>query len=158
MTQHAKKAEVYSHWQIVFPELANTRGVMFGGKILAIMDMEAAVAASLFCNSAIATISIEQVDFFQPVYVGNRMETRARVVFTGKSSLVVHVECYAEDHLSGDRRICAAAFFNMVPLNKEGKSHPAPALLIDSDIERKAFEKAKTVHALAVQRRKSEKK
>lgn len=154
MTEEKRKPVIYSHWQIVFPSMANTHGVMFGGKILEIMDMEAGVAASLYCQSAVATVSIEQVDFLQPVYVGNRLETQARVVLTAGSSVVVYLECYAEDHLAGTRRFCASAYFNMISLNKEGKPQNVPPLLVESNEEQNTFHKAKHIFDSAVQRRK----
>ncbi len=154
MTQTAKHPKIYSHWQIVFPEMANTHGVMFGGKLLTIMDMQAGVAGSLYCQSAISTVSVEAVDFLHPVFMGNRLETVSRVVFVSKTSLVVKVTCFAENHLTGDRRHCATAFFNMVSINKEGKPQTAPTLLIETEEERQEAEKARLIREKAVERRK----
>ena len=153
MSHNAKRSEGYSHWQIVFPEMANTNGVMFGGKILAIMDMQAGVAGSLFCRSMITTVSIEAVDFLHPVQTGNRLETLARVVYVSKTSLVVKIDCYAENHLTGERRHCAAAYFNMVSIDSEGKPRPAPTLLIETDEDRREYEYAKSLRETALARR-----
>jgi acyl-CoA hydrolase len=154
MSQHAQRSTVYSHWQIVFPEMANTHSVMFGGKLLAIMDMQAAVAGSLFCHSSITTVSIEAVDFLHPVYMGNRLETQAKIIFVSKTSLVVKIDCFTENHLTGDRLHSAVAYFNMVSINKDGKPQAAPTLLIETEEERMDFEKAKSLREFAIERRK----
>jgi acyl-CoA hydrolase len=154
MKPKPQKSKMYNHWQIVFPSLVNTHGTLFGGKMLEIMDMMAAIAGSLYCHSAITTVSIEAVDFVHPVYTGNRLETQARVVFVSKTSLIIKVECFAENHLTGERVFCARAYFNMVSLDKAGKPQAAAELLIETDEEKNDYEQAKLLKEISKQRRK----
>lgn len=149
-----QKSTVHTHWQIVFPNLVNTHGAMFGGKILEIMDMMAGVAGSMYCRTAITTVSIEAVDFIAPVKSGNRLETQAKVVFTGRSSLMVKVACFVHDHLTGESRPCARGYFNMVSLGTNGKPMEVPELLTETEEERKDFDEARLYQTSAKERRK----
>ena len=62
-----KKAQALSSWDIVFPNDANPLGTMFGGKLMAIMDEMAGIAASRFCNRPAVTASTEAFIFKNPV-------------------------------------------------------------------------------------------
>ena len=154
MKSSPQNSTVHTHWQIVFPSLVNTHGAMFGGKILEIMDMMAAVAGSMYCHSAVTTVTIEAVDFMAPVKSGNRLETQAKVVFTGRSSLIVKVACFVHDHLTGESRPCARGYFNMVSLDTNGKPQEVPELLTETEEEKNNFEIARQYKASAKERRK----
>ena len=59
-------------------------------------------------------------------YEGELAEVTARVVKTGRTSMVVEVELHAENMLTGDRRLCTRGKFNMVALDEHGKPTPVP--------------------------------
>lgn len=110
--------------EIVFPNDANHLGTLFGGKALSMMDITASIAALRTCRKPVVTASIDRTDFKQPVYVGEFAEVTARVVKIGRTSLQVEVELWAENPLTGERRLSTVGKFTMVALGPDGKPTP----------------------------------
>lgn len=121
---------------------------------MAIMDIQAGIVASHYCHKIVVTASTEAVDFKNPVKVGDRLETISRVVYVGKTSLVVKIDAFAENPLSGKRKHCTTAFFNMVALDEDGSPTPIPPLVIETEDEKKDFELAQLIKQNALERKK----
>jgi len=151
----AKKSEPMSSWDIVFPNDANPLGTMFGGKIMAIMDEMAGIASSRYCGRPAVTASTEAFIFKRPVTVGDRIETIARVVWVGNTSLVVKVEVFSENPVKKKERLsCTSGHFNMVAVDDKGKPTVVPKLLVETDKEKQDFEVAEIVKNQALIRKK----
>jgi uncharacterized protein (TIGR00369 family) len=114
--------------EMVFPEQTNHYGTLFGGQALALMDKAAFVVASRYARRTVVTASSEKVDFHVPVRQGQLVELVARVVATGKTSLTVEVDLYAEDLLTGDRRLATRGSFVLVALDAHGSKTAVPGL------------------------------
>lgn len=145
--------EVYTS-DLVLPSQTNYYRTMFGGDAVAMMDKTAAIAALRFCRQPIVTASTEHIDFREPVYESEIIEARARVIFAGRSSLVVRVHVYGENGLSGNRRLCTTGYFSMVSITEDGRSMPLNVRLLVED--REAQEEwliGKRVHDAIVERR-----
>jgi acyl-CoA hydrolase len=122
---------------IVFPDDANTRGTMFGGKGLALMDKAAFLAAVRFAHVPFVTVSTDGTRFLKPVQVGDIIETRAKVAFVGRTSLVVKVELYRELPFEMDSMVLATRdWFAMAARDQEGKPLALPPLLIETEQEK----------------------
>ena len=114
--------------EIVFPDHANHLGTLFGGTALAWMDKAAFIAASRYARRTVVTARSEQVDFKLPIKQGQLVETIARVVEVGRTSMQVEVELIAEDLLSGERELCTRGRFVMIALDPLGQPTAAPPL------------------------------
>lgn len=114
--------------EMVFPEQTNHYGTLLGGQALALMDKAAFVAASRYARRAIVTASSERVDFHVPVRQGQLIELVARVVRTGRTSLTVDVELFAEDLLTGERQLGTRGRFVLVALDADGRPTAVPPL------------------------------
>ena len=114
--------------EIVFPDHTNHLGTLFGGQALAWMDKAAFIAASRYSRRTVVTARSEQVDFKLPIRQGQLVETVARVVEVGTTSMQVEVEVFGEDLLSGERTLCTRGRFVMIALAEDGKPAPVPAL------------------------------
>lgn len=112
--------------EIVFPDHTNHLGTLFGGQALAWMDKAAFIAASRYARRTVVTARSEQVDFKLPIRQGQLVETIARVVGVGRTSM--QVEVIAEDLLSGNRELCTRGHFVMIALGAEGQPAPVPPL------------------------------
>ena len=155
MFMKAKKPESLSSWDIVFPNDANPIGTMFGGKLMAIMDEMAGITAARFCGRPSVTASTEAFIFKNPVKVGDRIETIARVVWVGRTSLVVKVEVFSENPVKNKKRTsCTSAHFNMVAVDDNGKPTQVPQLIVGTDLEKQDFEVAEIVKNQALIRKK----
>ena len=114
--------------EMVFPEQTNHYGTLFGGQALALMDKAAFIGASRYARRTVVTASSERVDFHVPVRQGQLVELETRIVATGRTSMTVEVDLYAEDLLTGDRQLGTRGRFVLVALDAHGKPTSVPPL------------------------------
>jgi acyl-CoA hydrolase len=110
--------------EMVFPNQANHYGTLFGGDALRLMDMAAFVAASRHARKPVVTASSERIDFHVPVRQGQLAEVVGRVSRTGRTSMTVEVELWAEDLLTGTRELCTKGSFVLVAVDQDGRPIP----------------------------------
>jgi acyl-CoA thioesterase YciA len=78
------------------PSDANANGDIFGGWIMAQVDLAGSVLPMRIAKGRVATVAVNQFVFKQPVSVGDLLSFYARVERIGRTSVTVHVEVYAE--------------------------------------------------------------
>ncbi len=78
------------------PADANIHGDVFGGWIMAQVDVAGAIPAARRANGRVATVAVTSFLFKNPVFVGDLLSFYASVVKTGTTSVTVEVEVYAE--------------------------------------------------------------
>ena len=116
---------------------ANLAGNVHGGAILRCIDNTAAIVASRHTGTNIVTASIDRVDFYSPVYVGDLLRLLASVNYTGKTSLEVGVRIEAENFMTGEVRHTASAYLTLVSLGKDGKPLPVLPVIPETEEEKK---------------------
>ena len=109
---------------MVFPGQANHYGTLYGGDALKMMGKAAFIAATRHSRAVIVMAASDRIDFPSPVREGEMIELVAQVRMTGRSSVLIGVELWAEDLLTGDRRHAATAAFTMVSVDEHGRSKP----------------------------------
>lgn len=114
--------------EMVFPQQTNHYGTLFGGEALALMDKGAFVVASRYARRNVVTASSEKVDFHVPVRQGQLVELIARVIDTGRTSMTIEVDLFAEDLITGDRQLATRGRFVFVALDAHGRPTAVPAL------------------------------
>ncbi|WP_231495509.1 acyl-CoA thioesterase [Hylemonella gracilis] len=92
--------------EIVFPGHANHRGLLHGGPAMEWMAKAGFAAATRRVRRAIVMASSEKLDFKAPAHVGDVVEVTATVIATGRRSIHVHVDMWAESPSTGERRHC----------------------------------------------------
>jgi acyl-CoA hydrolase len=148
-----RRSETVRSWELVFPNDANPHGTMFGGKLMSIMDITAGIAASRYSGNLVVTASTESIIFKNPVRIGDRIETLARVVCTGTTSLVIKVDVFSENQQNNKRQHCTTAHFNFVALDQAEKPTPVPPLLVETEEEKREFQIAEFVKEQALERK-----
>ena len=78
------------------PADANIHGYVFGGWIMAHVDIAGAVPAARRANGRVATVAVTSFLFKNPVFVGDLVSFYANIAKTGRTSITVDVEVYAE--------------------------------------------------------------
>lgn len=130
-----------SDWVItvdtIFPNQTNPVGSVFGGRLLQLMDVNAAVACARFCRKVVVTASTEPIDFRAPIHVGEIVEVKSRVAWTGRTSMIVRCEVHGENPLTGERRLCTIGHLNFVALAEDGKPTPVPRLRVETELEKR---------------------
>ena len=116
---------------LVLPNQTNNHGTMFGGEVLAMMDKAAGIAALQFCRQPVVTASTERIDFRTPIHIGEIIEATAKVIYVGRTSLIVRIHIYAEHPLIGERRICTTGYFSMVAIDAAGQPVAVPQLRLE---------------------------
>ena len=123
----------------VFPTHTNPRGTLFGGQLVAWMDKAAGIAAIRHAKQTVVTAAIENISFKVPIFVGDLVELRGKVVSVGRTSMIVEVEVYREDPLGSARELCTVGRFTMVALDDDNRPTPVapldPALVAQADAE-----------------------
>jgi acyl-CoA thioesterase YciA len=109
------------------PADANANGDIFGGWIMAQVDIAGAVLPARIAKGRIATVAVNQFVFKQAVSVGDLLSFYARVVRVGNTSVTVHVEVYAERN-PADVQVVKVTDANLtyVAIDRDGKPRSLP--------------------------------
>ncbi len=109
------------------PADTNMNGDIFGGWLMAQVDMAGAVLPSRIARGRIATVAVNQFLFKQPVSVGDLLSFYARVERIGNTSVTVHVEVLAERN-PADPQVVKVTEANLtyVAIDRDGKPRPIP--------------------------------
>lgn len=124
--------------QTMTPNDANVLGKVFGGSILALIDLTASAVSSRFAGTVCVTAAFDRVDFLQPVEIGELVELDGLVSYVGRTSVEVTIDVYATNLVRNERRHVNTARVTMVAM-RDGKPSPVPRLLCETREEQLAF-------------------
>ncbi len=127
-TQPPRAAEEVHMTDLVLPNMTNNRGNMFGGDVMALMDKAAGIAALRFSRQLVVTASSERIDFQTPIIAGEIIEAHSKVIYVGRTSMIVRVRIYAEHAQEGKQRVCTTGYFSMVAIDPAGRPVLVPPL------------------------------
>jgi acyl-CoA thioesterase YciA len=109
------------------PADVNGNGDIFGGWLMAQVDLAGAVLPARIAKGRIATVAVNQFVFKQPVSVGDLVSFYARVQRIGTTSITVHVEVYAERDPANLQVVKVTdANLTYVAIDHDGKPRPIP--------------------------------
>ncbi|MBS0304670.1 MAG: acyl-CoA thioesterase [Proteobacteria bacterium] len=109
------------------PADLNANGDIFGGWIMAQVDLAGAVLPSRIAKGRIATVAVNQFVFKQAVSMGDLLSFYAKVVRVGRTSVTVHVEVYAERDPADPHIVrVTEASLTYVAIDKDGQPRPLP--------------------------------
>lgn len=111
------------------PSDANIHGDVFGGWIMAQVDIAGAIPALRRANGRIATIAVNSFLFKHPVLVGDLLSFYAEIIKVGNTSITVNVEVYAERNLlAAETTKVTEATLTYVATDENRKPRPIPPL------------------------------
>ena len=112
---------------IPMPADANANGDIFGGWIMAQLDLAGAVLPARIARGRIATVAVNEVLFKQPVSVGDLLSFYAQVTRVGTTSVTVRVEVYAERNPAHPQVVkVTEAQVTYVAIDASGRPRPLP--------------------------------
>ena len=111
---------------IAMPADTNPEGDIFGGWLLAQMDLAGSTPAFDLARGRCATIAVDAMVFHQPVSVGDEVSLYARVVKVGRTSIRVHVEAWKRPRASQEVSRVTEGVFTYVAIDAERKPRPLP--------------------------------
>jgi uncharacterized protein (TIGR00369 family) len=123
----------------MLPGDANPMGNVHGGAILKLVDMAAAAAALRHARRNVVTVSIDRMDFIQPVFVGNLLTLKASVNYVGTTSMEVGVRVEAEDLRTGTVTHTNSSYLTYVALDDQGRPTMVPEVIPKTRDERRRW-------------------
>ena len=128
--------------KIVLPNDTNTLGNLFGGQLLAWMDLIASVSAHRHSKRVVVTASVNNVSFQKPINHASIVTLEAKVSRSFNSSMEVFVDVFVEDAVTGQREKCNEAIYTFVAVDQNGNPIQVPALIPESEEEKARFDGA----------------
>jgi uncharacterized protein (TIGR00369 family) len=125
------------------PQDANPAGNVHGGVIMKLIDTAAGAVAIRHARSNAVTASIDRLDFFHPVFVGDFVTLRASLNFVGRTSMEVGVRVESENLMTGERRHTSTAYLTYVALDGQGQPLPLPPMILETEEEKRRNREAK---------------
>ncbi|MFN0242531.1 MAG: acyl-CoA thioesterase [Planctomycetota bacterium] len=112
---------------IMMPRDTNALGTIFGGVILSGVDLAAAIEAHKSHPSKIVTVSMDKVEFKQPVFVGDLVSFFTDTVRVGRTSITVHVSVWAQRRFGGGQYVHVTEA-NVTMVAVDDQMRPTPIL------------------------------
>ena len=128
--------------ELVLPNDTNLLGNLLGGRLMHWIDIAGAMVASRHSNKMVATVALDSLDFRHPARMGELVILRAKLTWTGKTSMEVNVKAYAENIKTGSVILTNMAFLTFVALDDDGKPSSIPPILPESEEEKKEYAEA----------------
>ncbi|HVD60757.1 MAG TPA: acyl-CoA thioesterase [Gemmatimonadaceae bacterium] len=144
--------------QLMMPQHSNNLNNVFGGVILAMMDTAAAVSAIRHARMSCVTVSVDRVDFREPIKVGELVIMKASVNYVGRTSMEVGVRVEAEHLMTGVRRHTNSCYLTYVAIDAHGHPVEVPKLICETPDEVRRNEAAKERRRRRLEERTAEKK
>jgi acyl-CoA thioesterase YciA len=108
------------------PADANAAGDVFGGWVIAQMDLSAGIRASERAKGRVVTAAINALSFRRPVKIGDVLELYTAIAKVGRTSMVLTVEAWAQRYMTHEKVKVTDASFVMVAVDAEGAPRPVP--------------------------------
>jgi acyl-CoA hydrolase len=139
--------------ELMMPHMANTLGNVFGGVILSLVDRAAAVAAIRHAGGACVTVSVDQVQFREPIHVGELVIAQASVNYVGRTSMEVGVRVDAEHVASGRRRHTNSCYLTFVAINAKERPRRVVPVIPETEEQKRRYAEAQARRAHRMQQR-----
>jgi acyl-CoA hydrolase len=128
---------------IVMPQHANDYGILFGGTLVAWIDMLAAMVAQKHCGCEAVTVSIDRISFHEPIRIGHHVVLRASVNYVGSTSMEIGVQIIRENPYTGESVRATTAYLTFVGIDRDNRPVPIPKIIPQTPDEIRRFENAK---------------
>lgn len=125
--------------ELMIPSYANFGGKIHGGIILSLMDKVAYACSSIHAGTYCVTVSVERVEFLQPVEVGELVSLHASVNYVGKTSMIVGIRVEALNVKTAVVKHTNSSYFTMVAKGDDDKPTEVPALVLQKEEEVRRF-------------------
>ncbi|MDZ7872707.1 MAG: acyl-CoA thioesterase [Rhizobium sp.] len=108
------------------PADANAAGDIFGGWVMAQMDLACGIRAAERARGRVVTAAVQEMAFAMPVKIGDTLCVYTEIARVGRTSMTLKVETWAQRYLTHVMEKVTEATFVMVALDADGKPTPVP--------------------------------
>jgi acyl-CoA hydrolase len=128
--------------ELVLPNDANILGNVLGGKVMHLIDICAAIAATRHCRRPVVTASFDQMSFLHPIKVGELVHLKASLNRAFHTSMEIGVKVWAENLLTAERKHTSSAYLTFVALDDNGKPMAVPPYAPRTDEQKRRWAQA----------------
>ncbi len=129
--------------EIVLPNDANPLASLLGGRLMHWIDLAGALAAHRHCRHYVVTASIDHMDFWVPVRVGDLVILRSSVNRAFRTSMEVGVKVWVENyHVDDCNKHVSSAYLTFVAVDKAGVHLPVAPVIAETDEQKRRYEDA----------------
>lgn len=128
--------------QMEIPD-ANLAGNVHGGTIMKMVDTAAGLAAAKHCGGLAVTVEMDEMNFMEPVFLGDLVTVKAMVNESFRTSMEVGVRVEAESFSTGRKVHTSSAYLVFVALDGQGRPREVPPVVADTEEERQRQHEAK---------------
>lgn len=128
--------------ELMIPSYANFGGKIHGGILLSLMDKVAYATASKHSGAYCVTVSVDTVDFLEPVEVGELVSLMASVNYVGNSSMIIGIKIVSENVKTGKVKHTNTCYFTMVAKGEDDKPTTVPKLILENKTDVRRFVEA----------------
>ncbi|HJS30348.1 MAG TPA: acyl-CoA thioesterase [Alphaproteobacteria bacterium] len=111
---------------IAMPADANPNGDIFGGWLLAQMDLAGGTVANQRARGRVATVAVEAMTFHRPVFIGDEVSCYAEIKRTGRTSMTIHIEAWCRRRDRDERVKVTEGTFTYVAIDTDRKPRAVP--------------------------------
>jgi acyl-CoA hydrolase len=129
--------------ELMMPHQVNNLGHVFGGELLSMVDRAAAVSAMRHAGRPAVTVSIDRVEFREPIFAGELVTCRARVNYVGRTSMEVGVQVIAENLLTSVKRHTNTCLLTFVAIDDKHRPMAVRPLRLEGPEDERRFREAK---------------
>jgi acyl-CoA hydrolase len=131
--------------------MANGLGNVHGGVLLGMIDRVAAVAAIRHAQRICVTVSVDQVDFREPIHLGELVTMHAKVNYVHRTSIEVGVRVEAENLLTGVKRHTNSCYLTFVAIDDAQHPVEVPRLIPETEEEQRRYRAAEQRRAQRIE-------
>lgn len=128
--------------EIVLPNDANPLGALLGGRLMHWIDMAGALAAHRHSRQYVVTASIDHMDFWVPVHVGDLVILRSSVNRVFHTSMEVGVKVFVENYIADSCQHVSSAYLTFVAVDGGGRHLPVPPVIPETDEQQRRYDDA----------------
>ena len=128
--------------EFVLPNDANPLGALLGGRLMHWIDLAGALAAHRHSRNYVVTASIDHLDFWTPVHVGDLVVLRSSVNRVFTTSMEVGVTVWVENYLADESRHVSSAYLTFVAVDAAGRHLRVAPVIPETDEQKRRFEDA----------------
>lgn len=125
--------------ELMIPSFANFSGKVHGGTLLSLMDKVAYVCAAKHSGAYCVTVSVDGVEFREPVEVGELVSLAASVNYVGNSSMIIGIRVTSLKPKTGEEKHTNSCYFTMVAKNPDGSLMTVPRLILEEPQDVRRF-------------------
>ena len=145
------------YFEIALPNDANPLGNLLGGRVMHLVDLAGALAASRHSRAPVVTASVDSMTFLHPVHIGQLVILKSAVNRVFRTSMEVGVKVWVEDLRTGICSHTSSAYLTFVALGPDNERIPVAPIVPETDEEKRRWEAALTRREYRLAQKKHEK-